>query len=109
MSNLQIGLAVLGALILVALLIHASWTSKKSVPRQAEPLLSQQELDALGVNSNDPQFAERTGGADFSQELLAAQSAYGTLSGESALKGSISGVKATRHTVGTSLSLCHFS
>ena len=99
MSNLQIGLAVLGALILVALLIHASWTSKKSVPRQADPLLSQQELDALGVNSNDPQFAERTGGADFSQELLAAQSAYGTLSGESALKGSISGVKATRQSM----------
>ena len=55
MSNLQIGLAVLGAIILAALLIHGSWTSRKSVPRQAEPLLSQQELDALGIDASDPQ------------------------------------------------------
>jgi hypothetical protein len=37
MSSLQIGLAVAGGLVLVAVLIHGAWTSRKNQPRQAEP------------------------------------------------------------------------
>lgn len=38
MSSLQIGLAVAGGLVLVAVLIHGIWTSRKNQPRQAEPV-----------------------------------------------------------------------
>jgi hypothetical protein len=37
MSSLQIGLAVAGGLVLVAVLIHGAWTSRRNQPRQAEP------------------------------------------------------------------------
>ncbi len=35
MSNLQIGLAVVGGLVLAAMVAHAAWTSRKNLPRQA--------------------------------------------------------------------------
>lgn len=37
MSSLQIGLAVAGGLVLLLVLIHGIWTSRKNQPRQAEP------------------------------------------------------------------------
>lgn len=37
-SNLQIGLAISGGLVLVAMAAHAAWTSRKNLPRQATPL-----------------------------------------------------------------------
>lgn len=37
MSNLQIGLAVAGGVVLAAVVAHGAWTSRKNVPRQAEP------------------------------------------------------------------------
>jgi hypothetical protein len=37
MSNLQIGLAVVGALVLAAMVAHGAWTSRKNLPRQASP------------------------------------------------------------------------
>jgi len=36
-SNLQIGLAISGGLVLVAMAAHAAWTSRKNLPRQATP------------------------------------------------------------------------
>ena len=39
MSNLQIALAILGGLVLAAIVAHGAWTSRKVAPRQAsEPL-----------------------------------------------------------------------
>lgn len=35
MSNLQIGLAIVGGLVLAAMAAHAAWTSRKNLPRQA--------------------------------------------------------------------------
>lgn len=35
MSNLQIGLAIVGALVLAAMAAHAAWTSRRNQPRQA--------------------------------------------------------------------------
>lgn len=37
MSNLQIGLAILGALLLAAMVAHGVWTSRRNQPRQATP------------------------------------------------------------------------
>jgi hypothetical protein len=37
MSNLQIGLAVAGGVVLAAVVIHGAWTSRRNTPRQAEP------------------------------------------------------------------------
>jgi hypothetical protein len=37
MSNLQIGLAVAGGLVLVGIVAHSAWNSRKNAPRQASP------------------------------------------------------------------------
>lgn len=37
MSNLQVGLAVIGGLVLVGVVAHGAWTSRKNTPKQAEP------------------------------------------------------------------------
>jgi hypothetical protein len=37
MSNLQIGLAIAGGLVLAAVVVHSTWTSRKNAPRQAQP------------------------------------------------------------------------
>ncbi len=37
MNNLQIGLALAGAAVLVIMAVHAAWTSRKNRPRQATP------------------------------------------------------------------------
>ena len=38
MSTLQIGLAIAGGVLLVAVVAHSTWTSRKNKPRQAQPL-----------------------------------------------------------------------
>ena len=50
MSALQIGLAIAGGLVLVALVVHGAWTARRNQPRQAEPdtvPLEPQGLDEL--------------------------------------------------------------
>lgn len=37
MSNLQIGLAIAGGAVLVAVVAHGAWNSRKNAPRQAQP------------------------------------------------------------------------
>jgi hypothetical protein len=37
MSNLQMGLALVGALVLVAMAMHAAWSSRKNQPKRATP------------------------------------------------------------------------
>ncbi|MDO8773430.1 MAG: cell division protein ZipA C-terminal FtsZ-binding domain-containing protein [Burkholderiaceae bacterium] len=37
MSSLQIGLAIVGGLLLAAMVVHGAWTSRKNLPRQASP------------------------------------------------------------------------
>ncbi|MBK7052658.1 MAG: cell division protein FtsZ [Rhodoferax sp.] len=37
MGNLQIGLALAGALVLVIMVLHGAWSSRKNLPRQAVP------------------------------------------------------------------------
>jgi hypothetical protein len=38
MSNLQIGLAVAGGLVLAGVVAHGAWSSRRNAPRQAQPL-----------------------------------------------------------------------
>ena len=44
MSNLQIGLALAGLLVLVAMVVHATWKSRKNQPRQATPQATIDEI-----------------------------------------------------------------
>ena len=37
MSNLQVGLAVAGGIVLVGVVAHGAWTARKNAPRQAQP------------------------------------------------------------------------
>lgn len=37
MSNLTLGLAILGGLVLAAIVAHSAWTSRRNTPRQAQP------------------------------------------------------------------------
>ncbi len=37
MSNFTVGLAILGGLVLAAIIAHGAWTSRRNAPRQAEP------------------------------------------------------------------------
>lgn len=37
MSNLQIGLAVAGGIVLAAVVAHGAWTSRRNIPRQPDP------------------------------------------------------------------------
>jgi hypothetical protein len=49
MSHFQMWLAIAGGLVLVLVIAHSTWTSRQSQPKQAEPFLSNDELEALEV------------------------------------------------------------
>ncbi len=57
MSNLQLGLAVAGGLVLAAVVAHGAWTSRKNAPRQPEP-----EGPAPGDARQEPDFEGQPGG-----------------------------------------------
>lgn len=50
-SNLQVGLAIAGGLILAAVVAHGAWTSRKNKPRQAEP-----EAPRVEPSVDEPRF-----------------------------------------------------
>ena len=59
MSSLQIWLAIVGGVILVVLVAYNAWTSRQNQPKQAEPLITPEELDALtqsetSINGSPP-------------------------------------------------------
>ena len=51
MSNLQIGLAIAGGVVLAAVVAHSTWTSRKNKPRQADPV-DQETLIESGSTSS---------------------------------------------------------
>ncbi len=56
MSQLQVWLAIAGGVVLIALVAHSAWTHRKNQPRQADPLVSDAEREALvGPYPGDPQ------------------------------------------------------
>jgi FtsZ-interacting cell division protein ZipA len=61
MSTLQVGLAIAGGVVLVGVVAHSAWTSRKNKPRQAEPLPQEKlaEPDAFVPNygqAQEPSF-----------------------------------------------------
>jgi hypothetical protein len=57
MSNLQIGLAVAGGVVLAAVVIHGAWSSRKNTPRQAEPEGLLDGPDTVPQPARDDDFA----------------------------------------------------
>ena len=54
MNNLQLGLAIFGAVVLAAVIAHGAWTSRKSRPKQPEPELTREaDHSLLGDGPND--------------------------------------------------------
>ncbi len=60
MSNLQIGLAVAGGLVLVGIVAHSAWNSRRSAPRQASP---EPMPDAALRGTREPVFEDTSPGA----------------------------------------------
>jgi FtsZ-interacting cell division protein ZipA len=46
MSTLQLGLAIVGGVVLAGVVAHSTWTSRKNKPRQAEPLPNELTTEA---------------------------------------------------------------
>jgi FtsZ-interacting cell division protein ZipA len=46
MSNLQIGLAIAGGVVLAAVVAHSTWTSRKNKPRQADPVTQDESVES---------------------------------------------------------------
>jgi len=49
MSNLQIGLAIAGGVVLAAVVAHSTWTSRKSKPRQADPIAQDEVIEPASL------------------------------------------------------------
>lgn len=49
MSNLQIGLAIAGGVVLAAVVAHSTWTSRKNKPRQADPVVQDTLIESANL------------------------------------------------------------
>ena len=58
MSTLQIGLAIAGGVVLVGVVAHSTWTSRKNKPRQAEPLPQDTAVESVAYQPNFGQQQE---------------------------------------------------
>jgi len=52
MSNLQIWLAIVGGVVLVVLVAYNTWAARQNQPKQAETLITPEELDALSAGDS---------------------------------------------------------
>ena len=65
-------LAIAAGLVLVLVIAHSTWTSRQSQPKQADPLLSQEELAALeAVPMGDSDHRDPVMGSDMPGEVAA--------------------------------------
>jgi hypothetical protein len=91
MSNLQIGLAVAGGVVLAALVAHSAWTSRKNLPRQAEqePDRIDPDMAAADTAAEPAAFAlpvpERKPMLDPLIDVISSISLEGVISGDAAL------------------------
>ena len=59
MSTLQLGLAIVGGVVLAGVVAHSTWTSRKNKPRQAEPLPNNVTSDvAIESSSNTVDYGQ---------------------------------------------------
>ena len=95
-SNLQIGLAIAGGLVLVAVIAHGAWTSRKMAPRQASlPLTNDDateaaieprlDAQAFGVDAFTPPPPEKRAALDSLLDVIAPVGLEAEVSGEAAL------------------------
>ncbi len=94
MSNLTMGLAILGGLILAAVVAHSAWTSRRNAPKQAEPQASAGNGDAsdtprlepaLDADVMPPAAPEKRPGLDALIDVIAPIAMDGPASGDAAL------------------------
>jgi hypothetical protein len=104
MSNLQIGLAVAGGLVLAAVVAHGAWTSRKNTPRQpqpepsdntapladpAAPSMADSDTGPVEPRFDSTQFAipapEKKPGLDALIDVIAPIALEGPVSGDAAL------------------------
>jgi hypothetical protein len=74
MSTLQVALAIAGGVVLAGVVAHSAWTSRKSRPRQAEPVVDRQDPHDPGLDAQEGPPAE----SRFSDELMAQREAFGS-------------------------------
>ena len=55
MSNLQLGLAIAGGVVLAGVVAHSAWTSRRNAPRQAQPEPAQ---DSPGAADQEPTLSD---------------------------------------------------
>ncbi|MCJ0763241.1 cell division protein ZipA C-terminal FtsZ-binding domain-containing protein [Variovorax terrae] len=61
MSNLTLGLAIIGGLVLAAVVAHSTWTSRKNAPRQAQrDTQTEPGFDAGAAPHGEPELQEPT-------------------------------------------------
>lgn len=95
MSNLQIGLAVTGGLVLAAVVAYNAWSTRKNAPRQAQLLTREPELPTVAAEPgfDEPMFGpgmtapvpEKKLPLDALIDVIAAVGVDGPVSGEAAL------------------------
>ncbi len=94
MSNLTLGLAILGGLILAAVVAHSAWTSRRNAPKQAEPQAPTGADDAtdarrlepaLDADVMPPAAPEKRPGLDALIDVIAPIALDGPASGDAAL------------------------
>ena len=60
MSTLQIGLAIAGGVVLVGVVAHSTWTSRKNKPRQAQPLPQDPTQSSTATASDQDRSQDRS-------------------------------------------------
>ncbi|MDO8279255.1 MAG: cell division protein ZipA C-terminal FtsZ-binding domain-containing protein [Burkholderiaceae bacterium] len=98
MSTLQLGLASVGVLVLVAVAVYGSWSSRRNAPRQAQPepeaSHAEDAAGVPGVQRLDPVFdaglaslplPEKRPGLDALIDVIAPVALDGVVSGDAAL------------------------
>jgi len=73
MSHFQMWLAIAGGFVLVLVVAHSTWTSRQSQPRQAEPLISKDELEALEITPTGAASIEPAGELEQSMHTQVAE------------------------------------
>ena len=78
MSNLQIGLAIVGGLLLAAVIAHSAWSARKNQPKLATPEAPVDEAQPPGVTD---EFAERQDPSFDTDSGLVSSSSFALLPG----------------------------
>ena len=94
MSNLTMGLAILGGVVLAGVVAHSAWTSRRNAPRLAEPTPAEPASDGPGPGPQEPildesplplSSPEKRPGLDALIDVIAPMALEAPVSGEAAL------------------------